>query len=178
MKNAKWQLLFKFSLIAFPLTLLMACGYGFAPSGEYIDKRIQNIYVEQFGNKTSQAELENYIRTAFINQFIISSRFKIVDSMESADATVKGSVVNLIMAPLSYRVNTLVAEERATITMDVTFREREGGKTIWSAKSITGTVDYKIDDNINLLPATRKNALIKLSNDTAERIFNLMMANF
>jgi hypothetical protein len=178
MKNAKWQLLFKFSLIAFLFTLLMACGYGFAPTGEYIDKRIRNIYVEQFGNKTSQAELENYIRTAFINQFILTSRFKIVDSVELADATVKGDIVNFIMAPLSYSSNTLVAEERATITLDVTFREREGGKTIWSAKSIQGTVDYKIDNNINLLPATRKNALIKLSNDTAERIFNQMMANF
>jgi hypothetical protein len=178
MKNAQWQTLFKFSLIAFLFTLLMACGYGFAPRGEHIDKNIQIVYVEQFGNKTRQAELENYVRTAFINQFVMTSRFRIADSMERADAVVRGNITNLVMAPLSYRLNTLVAEERATITMDVTFRERESGKTIWSGKTISGTVDYTIDDNINLLPATRKNAFIKLSNDTAERVFTLMMANF
>jgi hypothetical protein len=178
MKNVKWQLLFKFSLISFLFTVLMACGYGFAPRGEHIDKNIQTVYVEQFGNKTKQAELENYVRTAFINQFVMTSRFKMADSVERADAVVRGSVTNLVMAPLSYRLNTLVAEERATITMDVSFRERESGKTIWSGKGISYMVDYTIDDNINLLPANRKNALIKLSNDTAERVFTLMMANF
>jgi len=39
-------------------------------------------------------------------------------------------------------------------------------------------VDYKMVDNINVFPATRKNALIKLSNDTAEKAFNLMMSGF
>jgi len=32
--------------------------------------------------------------------------------------------------------------------------------------------------NINMFPATRKNAFIKLSNDTAEKAFNLMMSGF
>jgi hypothetical protein len=158
--------------------LLIACGYAFAPQGDYIDKRIKNIYVEQFGNKTSQADMENYIRAAFIDQFIQTRRFKIVEAAEMADATIKGSILNLNMAPLSYRSNTMAAEERATITLELTFQERENGKTIWSSQGISGTVDYTIDNNINLLPTTRKTALIKLANDTAEKTFNQMMSGF
>jgi hypothetical protein len=82
------------------------------------------------------------------------------------------------MTTLSYRANTLTAEERATIALDVSFLDRESGKVIWSSKNITGNIDYQIDNNINLLPATRKNAFNKLANDVAEKTFNLMMAGF
>ncbi len=168
----------KIGLICLFIFSLLNCGYSFAPHGEYINKRIQKVYVESFGNKTAQAEIENYVRTAFINQFIQFSRLKVVESAESADAIIKGTILNLNTTPLSYRANTLVAEERATMTLELTFQEKESGKTIWNSKSISQTVDYTLEDNINLLPADRKNAFIKLSNDLAERAFNLMMAGF
>lgn len=159
-------------------TLIISCGYTFAPQGEYIDKRITTVYVQAFANKTSQAELENYVRTAFIDQFILSNRFKIVQNVESADAIIQGSVLNINTSPLSYRVNTLVAEERATMVLEINFREKESGKTIWSSKNLTGKVEYKMVNNINMFPATRKDAFIKLSNDTAEKAFNMMMSGF
>ena len=158
--------------------LILGCGYAFAPQGDYIDKRIKTVYVQSFEIKTSQAELENYVRTAFIDQFILSDRFNIVQSIEMADAIVKGSVLNVNTAPLSYRANTLVAEERATMILEISFKEKESGKTIWITQSATGQVDYKMEDDINSFPATRKNAYIKLSNDTAEKAFNMMMSGF
>jgi hypothetical protein len=158
--------------------MVLSCGYGFAPKGEYIDKRIQNIYVEPFDNKTPQAGIENYVRTAFINQILLTSRFKTVSSMEAADAIIKGSVLNINTAPLSYGANILVAEERATVIVEVNFREKESSKTIWSSKNVTGSVDYKMENNINMFPAARKQALIKLSEDMAEKAFNMMMAGF
>lgn len=177
MNRKKGNLLGKAALICFLLTVVLACGYAFAPQGEYIDKQIQKIYVGQFENKTAQALVENYVRTAFIDQFILSQRFKVVGSAQEADATVKGSLLSLTTAPLSYRSSTLAAEERATMTMAVTFRDKNG-KDIWRGPDISGTVDYTVDSNINLLPATRKTAFIKLANDTAEKIFNQMMSGF
>ncbi len=126
----------------------------------------------------AQAEIENYVRTAFIDQFILTRRFKIVESVELADATIKGSILNLTTTPLSYRASTIAAEERATMTLELTFREKESGKDIWKSQGIAGTIDYTIDSNINLLPATRKAAFIKLANDTAEKTFNQMMSGF
>lgn len=178
MKKNSMLTFIKITFIGVFFGLIIACGYSFAPVGDYIDKRIQKIYVESFDNKTAQAEVENYVRSAFIDQFIQTSRFKVVESAQLADATVKGSVLNLITAPLSYRSTSVAAEERATMTLELTFRERENGKTIWSSKGITGTVDYTVDSNINLLPATRKTAFIKLANDTAEKTFNQMMSGF
>ncbi|MEN6620224.1 MAG: LptE family protein [Smithella sp.] len=178
MKSKNGLYWIKTAFICFLCTLIIACGYTFAPQGDYIDKRIVNIYVAQFDNKTAQAEIENYVRSAFIDQFIQTSRFKIVENVEQADAIIKGSVLTLTTAPLSYRSSTLAAEERATMTLDVTFREKESGKDIWKSPNISGTVDYTVESNINLLPATRKAAYNKLASDTAEKIFNLMMSGF
>ncbi len=168
----------KIGLICLFVSYLLNCGYSFAPQGNYIDKRIQKVYVEPFGNKTAQAEIENYVRTAFINEFIQFSRLQVVDSIESADATIKGTVLNINTAPLAYGTNTLVTQERVKMALELTFQEKESGKTIWSSKSITGTVDYTLENDINLLPTDRKNAFIKLSNDLAEKAFNLMMSGF
>jgi hypothetical protein len=178
MRKQNRRLFIESGVICLFFAMILSCGYGLAPKGDYIDKRIQNIYVESFDNKTSQASVENYVRTAFIDQILLNSRFKTVASVEAADAIIKGSVININTSPLSYNANTLVAEERTTVIVEINFREKESGKTIWSSKNVTGTVDYKMENNINLFPAARKNALIKLSNDMAEKAFNMMMAGF
>ena len=170
--------LFKIGIICFFFAILFGCGYSFAPRGENIDKRIQKVYVESFDNRTAEAGIENYVRTAFINQFIQNSRFKVVESAESADAIVKGKILNLNTSPLAYDSNSLVAEERATIILELTFLEYESGKIIGSSNNITDTFDYTLSDDINLLPAIKKDAFIKLANDIAEKAFNLMMAGF
>lgn len=168
----------KLVLLAGLLSVVLGCGYAFAPQGEYIDARIKRIYVEPFANKTAQAEIENFMRTAFIDQILQYSRFKTVADLEQADAVISGKVLNLNTTALSYRKSILAAEERMTVILEVSFREKDSGKILWSSRNVTMTVDYELQDDINLLPATRKRALAKLSRDTAEKAFTLMMANF
>lgn len=168
----------KLGLLLILVSAVIGCGYTFAPQGEHIDRRIKNIYVEPFGNKTAQAEIENFMRTAFIDQIIQNSRFKAVPSIEQADAIISGNILNLNTIALSYRKSILAAEERMTVSLEATFREKDSGKTLWSSRNVTATVDYELQDDMNIMPATKKRALTKLSRDTAEKAFNLMMANF
>ena len=165
-------------IICFSCSLLFSCGYSFAPRGESIDNRIQQIYVDVFENRTDQAGLENYVRTAFINQFIQNSRFKIAPAIEDADAIVRGKILNLHTSTLSHRKSDLAAEERATIITEIVFEDSTNGKTIWRTKDMTDSVDYALNEDINLLSNVRKQALMKLSNDMAEKAFNLMMSGF
>jgi hypothetical protein len=178
MKKQNERLIYKIAIIYLFSAFLFSCGYSFAPRGENIDNRIQKVYVESFDNKTAQAEIENYVRTAFINQFIQNSRFKIAHNAESADAIVRGKIINLHTSPLSHLKNDLAAEERATIIMEVVFEDNANGKVIWSSSSMMDSVDYTLNNDINFLPSTRKQAFIKLANDMAEKAFNLMMSGF
>lgn len=168
----------KFTMICIFCAVLAGCGYSLAPRGENIDSLIRNVYVKPFENKTIQPDVENYVRTAFVNQFIRNSRFQIVNSPESADAVIYGKILNYVTSPLSRLVSDLAAEERVTMTMEVFFEDKINGKVIWKTNNMTDSVDYRLTQDINLLPATRKKALMKLSNDMSERAFNLMMSGF
>lgn len=177
MKQQTGSLAIKIWLISLSSFLLFGCGYGFAPQGEHIDKRLKNVYVAPFGNKTAEAEVENFMRTAFINQVILSKRFKAVSSIEQADAIISGKVLNLSTAALSYQSNILAAEERMTVTLEIDLREKDSGKIIWYSRNIVGTTDYKVQDVNNPRPA-RRTALSKLALDTVENAYNLMMSDF
>ncbi|MDD3249721.1 MAG: LptE family protein [Smithellaceae bacterium] len=177
MKKPRGLSAIKLSLLALSCVLLLSCGYGFAPQGEHIDKRIVNIYVAPFVNKTAEAEAENILRNAFIDQIIQGQRFKSVPTLEQADAIINASITSIITGVLSYRDNILAAEERMTLILEVGFHEKDSGKTIWSSQNVVGTSDYKLQDNVNPRPA-RQQALSKLAKDTAENAFNLMMSDF
>ncbi|MBM4272364.1 MAG: hypothetical protein FJ139_09470 [Deltaproteobacteria bacterium] len=159
------------------ICLLGGCGYRFSPAGEHIDKNIRKVFVDIFANRTSEANVESTFRNAFIDQFITGRRFIIVDSREAADAILKGSIESLTTSPLSYKSSNIAAEERITVTMELSFEEKVSSAVIWMNKSFTGTQDYPVAD-MGAKEASRKNALTKLANDTAERAYNSMMSGF
>jgi outer membrane lipopolysaccharide assembly protein LptE/RlpB len=165
------------TIILLIFLFLSGCGYHFKPGGENIDKKIQTVFVDNFPNKTSEAYLENIFRTAFIDQFITGGRFKIVDRREIADAIFKGSIESFTVHPLAYQKSNIAAEERATVTMDLIFEEQGSRNIIWSYKKFSGSQEYRVVD-VNSKEINRKDALIKLSYETAERAYRLMTSGF
>jgi hypothetical protein len=157
--------------------LFAGCGYHLEGSGERIDPTLRTVFVDTFTNRTSEAHTENIIRTAFINRIVQEGRFKLARSRGEADIICRGAIRSLQAAPLSYKVTNLAAEDRLTITLEVFFEERESGRIIWSDRAFIGTGDYPIS-TVGVTEASRKNALIKLANDTAERAYRLMMSGF
>ncbi|HVO65579.1 MAG TPA: LptE family protein [Syntrophales bacterium] len=172
--RVQWIAIFVVLLTTF---LFSSCGYRFSPGGEYIDKTIRTVFIDNFSNRTSEANIENSFRTAFIDQFIIGGRFTLIDNREKADAIFKASINNLTISPLAYQKSVITQEERATITIELTFEDQSTKKVIWSNKSFSGYQDYTFTD-VSTKETNRKNALVKLSNDTAERAYRLMMSGF
>ena len=159
------------------ILLITGCGHSFTPTGEHIATRIKTVFIDTFSNRTSEAYVENYLRQAFIDEFIKGRRFKVVGKPEMADAVLKGSVKSLTISHLSYDINNIAMEERVTMTMEIIFEERDTHKIIWSNKDISGMEDYQITDQLTS-ENSRRNALIKLSNDAAEKVYRLMMSDF
>jgi len=124
--------------------ILIGCGYRFAAGEESVDPAIRTIFVDVFTNKTSEAHAENIFRTAFINRFVQSGRFKLGSSRGEADAVCRGTIRSLQASPLAYKASNLAAEERLTITLEISLEERESGRVIWSDGSFTGTGDYAV----------------------------------
>jgi hypothetical protein len=163
---------------AFLLVLLFAgCGYHFAGGGASIHPAIRTVFVDVFTNRTSEAYADSIFRTAFISRFVQEGRFKLAGSRAEADAICRGTIKMLQVSPLSYKAGNLSAEDRLTIILELSFDERESGRTIWSDSVFTGTGDYPVT-TVGVTETNRKNALIKLANDTAERAYRLIMSGF
>ncbi len=106
-----------------------------------------------------------------------NGHFKLARSPGEADAIFRGTILSLQSSPLAYKATNLSAEDRITVTLEISFEERESGRSIWADGAFTGTGDYPVT-TVGVTETSRKNALIKLANDTAERAYRLMMSDF
>jgi hypothetical protein len=160
------------------LTLLLAgCGYHFAGSGDMAYPTIRTVFVEAFANRTSEAYAESIFRTAFINRFAQDGIFKLAGSRGEADAIFHGTVKNLLSYPLAYTATGLSAQNRLTATLEISFEERQSGRILWSNSAFSAVGDYAVT-TVGETEGSRKNALIKLANDSAERVYRLLISGF
>jgi len=160
------------------VVIVAGCGYRFSSGGENIDPGINLVFIDSFENKTPEAYVEIYFRNAFSDQFRRTSRFKLAESRETADAVLRGGVNGLSLTPLSYTRSDFATEERATLTVAVIFQNRNK-EIIWRNDSLSGYQDYRVDPaNASLTEQNRRGALQKLASDMAERAFRSLMSGF
>jgi hypothetical protein len=158
---------------------LMNCGYRFSPGGEWIDSRLQTVFVDNMVNTTSEPFVEIYLRNAFEDQFRKSSRFQLAGNKDTADLILQGTITALTVPPVAYDRYDKAQEGRAVMTVDLTFDERENKKKIWAVSSFSGNETYRIDQaNPNATSVSKTAALQKLSNDMAEKAFRNLMSGF
>ena len=168
-----------FVWVFLPVFLTIGCGYRLTPTGEIIGQDIKKVYVDVFANDTAEANIEMAFRNAFIDQFIKGRRFKTVNSEETADAVLKGNIKNILISHLAYRSDNLAVEKRINVTISVTFQERGTKKIIWRNENYSQWGDYLLGGaDIAAGERNRRNALVKLANDVAERAYRLMVADF
>lgn len=153
------------------------CGYRFAPAGEMMGRTITTVYIDRFTNHTSEAQAENYVRNAFIDQFIRGNRFKSVHKKESSDAVLSGTIRDIRTSHVSYERNDTARENSISLSFDVQF-EDSGGSVLWTKKNLSGREAYRVDDNPAITEKNRKEALIKLSRDMAEKTYRDIMSGF
>ncbi|MBM4314354.1 MAG: hypothetical protein FJ122_10620 [Deltaproteobacteria bacterium] len=158
--------------------LLVGCGYGFSGSIRSAYPDIKTVYVDTLTNKTSEPNLENIYRSAFISEIVQRGHFKLVSSRAEAGAVLRGAILNIHVAPLAYKSGTsFSAEDRITVTLELFFEETTKGKTLWSNGGFAGSVDYPVTA-VGATESSRRSALTKLASDSAEKVYRLMMSDF
>lgn len=157
--------------------LFAGCGYRFAGEEGPVAPAFRTVFVDIFSNKTGEAYAGNIFRSAFISRFVQEGRFKPARSRGEADLICRGTIRAIQTAPLAYKANNLAAESRITVTLEISFEERESGRAIWAEGAFVGTGDYRVT-TAGVTESSRRNALVKLANDSAERAYRLMMSGF
>ena len=158
---------------------LMNCGYRFSPGGEWIDKSLQTVFVDNIANTTSEPFIEIYLRNGLEDQFRKSSRFRLTASKDAADLIMQGTILSLNIPPVAYDRYDKATEGRAVMAIDLLFEDRRAGKKLWAVKNFSGNETYRIDQaNPSATSVSKSTALQKLSNDMAEKAFRNLMAGF
>jgi len=159
--------------------VLTNCGYRFSPGGDWIDSRLQTVFVDNIANTTSEPFIEIYLRNALEDQFRKSSRFRLTGSKETADLILQGTINALTVPPVAFDRYDKAQEGRAVMTVSLLFEEREARKKIWAVSNFSGNETYRIDQaNTSATSASKTAALQKLSNDMAEKAFRNLMSGF
>lgn len=165
-------------VLLIPSLFALGCGYHFSGGGEHIDRAIQDVFVDNFDNRTTEANIENYIRNSFIDQMRRGARFKIVSSKKLSDAVLTGSINRIATSHVSYAATDVAKEDRVTITMKLTFEEIKTGKVIWASENFTGKEEYTVSSSTSATETERKAAIRKLSDDMAEKAYRSIMSGF
>jgi len=161
------------------LFMTAGCGYRFSPGGEWIDKSLQSVFVDNIANTTSEPFIEIYLRNGLEDQFRKSSRFRLTASKDTADLIMQGTILSLNIPPVAYDRFDKATEGRAVMTVDLLFEERAAGKKLWAVTNFSGNETYRIDQaNPSATSVSKSAALQKLSNDMAEKAYRNLMSGF
>ena len=168
------------ALLLFSLIVAVAgCGYRFSPGGEWIDKSLQTVFVDNIANTTSEPFIEIYLRSGLEDQFRKSSRFRLAASKDAADLIMQGTILSLNVPPVAYDRYDKATEGRAVMTINLLFEDRRAGKKLWSVTNFSGNETYRIDQaNPSATSVSKGTALQKLSNDMAEKAYRNLMSGF
>jgi len=171
---------------AFPWMMWAVCvlaigGCGYRPYGgdNGVDPGIRVVYVAPLANRTAEADIETAFRNAFIREFIKGTRYRVVADRDEADAILTGTINSLLTDAVAYSQAGFAMQQRMTVSLSLTFTDAKGGRTLWRTDHFSWYVDYLASDTSQVqTDANRKNTLITLSRETAERAFALMTAGF
>ncbi len=156
----------------------LGCGYHFSPGGENIDADIRKVFIGEFFNRTSEVNVENYVRNAFFSRFRSDARFTPVADVDEADAVLTGKILSITTAHLAYSSGDMAKEDRVSMTLEVVFKRTGNGEVIWINKGLSGREAYIVEVNTAITATSKRNAIRKLSVDMADKAYRNMMSGF
>jgi len=170
-----------FLWMTWAVCVLAIGGCGYRPYGgdSGVDPAIRVVYVAPFANRTAEADIETAFRNAFIREFIKGTRYRVVADRDEADAILTGAINSLLTDAVAYSQAGFAMQQRMTVSLSLTFTDAKDGRTLWRTDHFSWYVDYLASETSQVqTDANRKNTLITLSRETAERAFALMTAGF
>jgi outer membrane lipopolysaccharide assembly protein LptE/RlpB len=166
----------KKALIILCMVLIGGCGYQLVGKETHLPPGISSISIPTFVNQTLEPGIEIPFTQAFLREFILDRRVKVVEQKES-DSLLEGVIKSYNFYPVSFDRSSLALEYQTTVLVDLTLKKRNG-EILWSEKNISETSWYRVSSNA-LSNETSKDASLKeIGRLMAGRIRNRFFYNF
>ncbi len=158
------------------LFLLMGCGYQMVGKATHVPPDSTSVAIPTFQNKTYEPGIEIQFTQAFLREFILDKRVKVVTRAE-ADSILEGVIRSFTIYSVAYNRAGYVSQYEMTVVMDVTLKDR-AGKVLWERKDFSETTWFRASSS-GLINETNKQAAIQEAGRLAAgQIRNRFFYNF
>ena len=167
-------------ILSVTLTLLMtACGYHTAGHAVTIPDNVQTIAIPAFVNQTQTYKIEQKLTAAVVREMVSRTHYRILnDSSDSADATLRGTVVTTSTSPLTYDSQTGRASSAlVVVTARVTLTDRQG-KVLYQNPSYLFREEYQVSRELSSFFEESSPALNRLSREFACTLVSSILEGF
>lgn len=162
-----------FSLLTAAL-LLGGCGiYSFSGTSIQPDVKTISIYFVEYKAQRVNPSLSNDMTEALRNKFRRLTRLEQLD--EDGDMEISSAITGYDVRASSVTANDVAAQNRLTVTMQVTFKDRLHPEEDFDKKSFSAYADY---DSANSLDAVESSLCAEIIEKIVEDIFNATVAQW
>ena len=153
------------------LAIFSGCGYHTAGHGDRLPETMRTIAIPGFKNQTQTYRIEQILTKDVVREFVSRTKYQVINgASDSADATLKGTVVSTVASPLTYDSQTgRASSEVVTITLKISLTDR-AGRVLFENQNYTFRDVYQISRDIASFFDEETPALQRMSHDFARTL--------
>jgi len=149
--------IFAVTLLGF--LFLSACGYQMVGKETHVPRGLNSVAIPTFKNQTYEPGIEVQFTQAFLSEFILDRRVKVVDRAQ-ADSVLEGNITDFRIYSVAYGPSGLALEYQTTVVLDVTLKDRTG-KVLWEQKGFSETTWFRASSSSVLINEVNKQAAVQ-----------------
>jgi outer membrane lipopolysaccharide assembly protein LptE/RlpB len=158
------------------IALLLGCGYHMVGKETHVPPELTSVAIPTFVNKTYEPGIEVPFTQAFLREFILDRRVKVLDRAE-ADSVLEGVIKYFNIASVSYDQSGYVSEYQTTVVIDLTLK-KGSGEIIWKMEDLSETNWFRASSSGVLSEANKAAAVQRTGRFVAERVRNRFFYDF
>lgn len=155
------------------LAIPTGCGYHTAGHADRLPETLRTIAIPGFKNQTQTYRIEQILTRDVVREFLARTHYQVTNATsDSADATLRGTVVSTVAAPLTYDSQTgRASSEIVTITLKISLVDRSG-RVLFENQNYTFRDVYQISREVASFFDEETPALQRMSRDFARTLIS------
>lgn len=166
------------TLLAVVALVCTGCGYHVSGQGTALPKTIHTIAVTAFGNASTRAELARMLPADVTREILSRTKYRIVSDPETADAVLRGSVVNFAAFGTTVAPSGQATGVEVIVNLQFTLTDRTTGKVLLQRNSYEIRERYQVSVNPQTYFDESGTAMQRVSRDAARSIVSAMLESF
>jgi outer membrane lipopolysaccharide assembly protein LptE/RlpB len=156
-----------------------SCGYHTAGHTAQLPENVKTIAIPAFVNVTTTYRIEQMLTASVVREFTTRTHYHILnDPSETADATLRGTVLSTSSTPLTYNSATgQAASVLVVVSMRVSLTDRQG-KVLYQNPSYLFREQYEVSQDLASFFEEDSPAFRRLSQDFARTLVSNILEGF